>query len=444
MSKILYYPMVLPKPKKIKPFNYQKKVIRQLAKKEVCILGAEMGTGKTIMALLAMEAHGYKRLLVVCPAIAVSHWYREHEKLCLQTEIRVVSFDKARQDKTHKELMEWGHEGLIIDEAHYLKSPNAKRTKAIYGEYCDGKSGGLVTGCKRVYALSGTICPNNVSELYPHLRFMKPSRVKGNAFSFLNRYCSTLQTRWGTQITGTRNKEELIKIMKDIYIPLRAKDVLPDLPAISFNDRVIDPIDAKEALLRLKEIEKLPEIELLVQQLENAAEVRSTPVSEHVATLRRLIGTAKSAAAVQYILEIIGSSKEKVVVFAYHKHVIRHITNLLVEKTKVAVITGDTSKKQRDEAIDKFRNTEDCRVFIGQLHACGTGITLTESNHVVFAEQDWTPATNLQAAKRCHRIGQDKPVWVHNLMLHNSIDERISAAISTKTQHLLEFGLCPT
>lgn len=444
MSKLMYYPMRIPKPKVFKPYNYQKKIIRRLAKMPVAILAAEMGTGKTLMSLLAMEANGFKKVLVVCPAVAVSHWYREHEKLGLKTNIKVLSYDKARQDKTHKELMEWGHEGLIIDEAHYLKTPTAKRTKAVYGEYCDGKSGGLVQGCKRVYALSGTICPNNVSELYPHLRYMVPSRVKGNAFYFLNRYCSTLQTRWGTQITGARNTEELRSILKDVYIPLRARDVLPDLPSISFNDSVIDPVDAREALLQLKEIEKLPEIQAMVAQLEEAAEIRQAPVSEHVATLRRLIGAAKTAAAAQYILEIIEGSKEKVVVFCYHKFVIRHLLSLLIKKTKAVMIDGTTSSKQRDEAINKFRNTDDCRVFLGQIHACGTGITLTESNHVVFVEQDWTPAANLQASKRCHRIGQDRPVFVHNLMLHNSIDERISAALSAKTQHLLEFGLCPT
>jgi SNF2 family DNA or RNA helicase len=105
-------------------------------------------------------------------------------------------------------------------------------------------------------------------------------------------------------------------------------------------------------------------------------------------------------------------------------------------------VDGSCTQKQRATAIDKFRNDKHCRVFLGQLNACGTAITLTEANQVVFIEQDWTPANNLQAAKRAHRIGQDRPVYVNNLMLHNSIDERISAALTAKTLHLMEIGLC--
>ena len=421
--------------------EYQKNTIKELAKKPRCILGAEMGTGKTIMALMALEAHQYKKVLVVCPAVAVSHWYRESKEWGMKTELQVVSFDKARQPKILEDLKKWGHEAMVIDEAHYLKNAASKRTQAVYGERCDGV-GGLVQGCKTVYALSGTICPNNISELYPHLRFMVPTRVMGDSYYFLTRYCSTLRTRWGTQITGARNTEELKTIMRHIYIPIRASKVLKDLPPISFSDKVIDPIDAKEAMLIVEELSQLPEIQALVHQLETCAELRDTPISDHVATLRKYIGIAKAAATAQYVLDIIEGSKEKVVVFGYHKLVLRHIVSLLLKSTGVVKIDGAVSPKNRDLAIERFRTDEKCKVFVGQLHACGTGITLNESRHVVFAEQDWTPSANLQAAKRCHRIGQKFPVFVHNLMLNNSIDERISAAISAKTQHLAEFGLC--
>lgn len=428
--------------KVLKPYPYQKKIVRQLAQMPKAILGAEMGTGKTLMSLLAMEANSLNKVLVLCPAIAVANWKREAQRVGFSAELRVMSYDKARQPKTLKELKEWGHQGIILDEAHFLKSSGAKRTRAVYGHACDGVDG-LVTGCKRVYALSGTIAPNNVSELYPHLRFMVPSRVKGSYFAFRNRYCSIRDTRWGSVITGARNTEELKDMMRDVYIPLRSRDVLPDLPSISFNDTVVDPVDAKEALLKLKEYEKLPEIEALVQHLENAAETSPPPPSEHVATLRRLIGAAKTPAAAQYILEMLEGSKDKVVVFAYHKSVLRHLQKLILSKVKSVMVDGSCSQNERNESIHRFQNDPECRVFIGQLTACGTAITLTQSNQVVFLEQDWTPATNLQASKRCHRIGQERPVFCTNLMLHNSIDERISAALSAKTQHLLEIGLCP-
>ena len=425
-----------------KPYPYQRRVIRQMARMPVAILGAEMGTGKTLMSLMSMEASGIQRLLVLCPAIAVRNWYRE-AKLCGFTgEIRVMSYDMARVPKRSKELKSWKFDGIILDEAHYLKNSQAKRTRAVYGVACDGK-GGLVEGCNRIYALSGTICPNNVTELYPHLRCMTPTRIKSTFWGFRTRYCSLRETRYGVEITGARNVAELKEIMRDIYIPLRQKDVLPDLPPLVINDREVDPIDAKEALLEIKELEKLPEIQAMVEHLENAARPSPLNMGEHVATLRRLIGSAKVGAACEYILDIVENSPEKLIVFCYHKHVMQALLEILQKKkVDTVLVDGSCSQKQRAVAIERFRTKPECKVFIGQLNACGTAITLTEANQVVFVEQDWTPANNLQAAKRAHRIGQDRPVYVNNLMLHNSIDERISAALTAKTLHLMEIGLC--
>lgn len=424
-----------------KPYPYQRKIIRKMAKMPVAILGAEMGTGKTLMALMSMEASGIKKLLVLCPAIAVRNWHRESVLCGFTGDIRVMSYDMARNPKRSKELKAWGFDGIILDEAHYLKNSQAKRTRAVYGLACDGK-GGLVEGCDRIYALSGTIAPNNVTELYPHLRCLTPTRVKSTFYGFRTRYCSLRETRYGVEITGARNVAELKEIMRDVYIPLRQKDVLPDLPPLVINDREVDPVDAKEALLELKELEQHPEIQEMLVHLENASRPSPLNMSEHVATLRRLIGTAKVGAAVEYILDIVEHSQEKLIVFCYHKHVMDSLEEALVKKTSCVRVDGSCTQKQRATAIDKFRNDKHCRVFLGQLNACGTAITLTEANQVVFIEQDWTPANNLQAAKRAHRIGQDRPVYVNNLMLHNSIDERISAALTAKTLHLMEIGLC--
>lgn len=426
---------------KYSPYPYQRKIIRKMVEMPKVILGAEMGTGKTIMSLLGMEYSGIKRLLILCPAIAQRNWHREISLCGYTGEFQILSYDKARVPKRLAELKKYGHDGIVLDEAHYLKNSQAKRTRSVYGTACDGV-GGLVEGCTRVYALSGTIAPNNVTELFPHLRFMCSEEVKRTFWSFRSRYCSMRETRYGVEVTGARNVKELKTILNTVYIPLRQKEALPDLPPITFSDKEVDPIDAKESLLKLKEMEKIPEVQAMVAHLENASRPAPLNLQEHVATLRRLIGSAKVAAAAEFILDIVEHSSEKLIVFCYHRHVLAHLQELLLKRVSCVRVDGACSQKQRYDAIAKFRTDKNCKVFIGQLNACGTAITLTEANQVVFVEQDWTPANNLQAAKRAHRIGQDRPVFVSNLMLHNSIDERISAALTAKTLHLMEIGLC--
>jgi SNF2 family DNA or RNA helicase len=92
----------------------------------------------------------------------------------------------------------------------------------------------------------------------------------------------------------------------------------------------------------------------------------------------------------------------------------------------------------RQTAIDQFQANPKVRVFIGQLQACSTAITLHAANQVVFVEQSWTPSDNAQAAKRCHRIGQKNPVFVRMLGLAKSVDEAVAKVLARKSQMISE------
>jgi SNF2 family DNA or RNA helicase len=77
-------------------------------------------------------------------------------------------------------------------------------------------------------------------------------------------------------------------------------------------------------------------------------------------------------------------------------------------------------------------------VFIGNIHAAGTAITLTAAHHVWFVEQDWVPGNNAQAIMRCHRIGQKNNVSVQFISLDNSLDHTIMLILKRKTRELTE------
>ena len=77
-------------------------------------------------------------------------------------------------------------------------------------------------------------------------------------------------------------------------------------------------------------------------------------------------------------------------------------------------------------------------MFIGQVTAAGTLITLTAANQVVFLESSWVPADNAQAAMRCHRIGQTRPVFVRVVGLAGSVDEQVQATLRRKIATLTQ------
>ena len=104
----------------------------------------------------------------------------------------------------------------------------------------------------------------------------------------------------------------------------------------------------------------------------------------------------------------------------------------------VVTLFGETPAEKRQKHIDKFQRNPKCRVFIGQIVAAGTGITLTAASEVMFVEASWNPAENAQAAMRAHRIGQTRPVRVRFMGLANSIDEKIQTVLRAKAKAIAE------
>ena len=89
------------------------------------------------------------------------------------------------------------------------------------------------------------------------------------------------------------------------------------------------------------------------------------------------------------------------------------------------------SDKEKDAAVREFQNGS-ARVFVGQITAAGTGLTLTAAKTILFAELDWVPGNVTQAEDRCHRLGQTDPVRIIHLVAKDSVDARMVHALVDK------------
>jgi SNF2 family DNA or RNA helicase len=159
--------------------------------------------------------------------------------------------------------------------------------------------------------------------------------------------------------------------------------------------------------------------------------------------LRRMLGIAKLRGATEYLIDMLDNlpRDRKVLVFAVHAHVIAALARHLGEYSP-AVLVGTTSPKDRELAVDKFLNNPTCRVFIGNIQAAGTAITLVGPNckcsDVVFVESSWTPADNAQAACRVHRIGQRDGVVARMLSATGTVDDLINDLLVRKAREFTQ------
>ena len=417
---------------------YQVAGAQFLAARKFAFLADQMGLGKSAQAIRGCDLVHAKTVVVICPAVARVNWQREFELWGQQDRhVFVYSYDKVATDARVRASIEAAKpDVLICDEAHYLKTRSTKRTIAIYGKGC--KNNGVAQHATRVWLLTGTPCPNDAGELFPHLRALWPETIKKadgamNYVEFINRYCVVLKTPFGDKIIGNKNAAELRSILATFMLRRKAGDVLKELPAINW---AVTPIEPDHVLSDLPRLEQTPEVEALRTSLNDGVLPESGLVA--LATLRRVTGLAKAGVAARMLREELESDAyQKIVVFVQHLDVGKTLMEQLSAYGTV-FLNGSTTPTMKQKMIDDFQRNPEVRVFVGQLQACSTAITLHAANQVLFVEQSWTPSDNAQAAKRCHRIGQTRPVFVRMLGLAKSIDEAVARVLARKTQAIAE------
>jgi hypothetical protein len=153
-------------------------------------------------------------------------------------------------------------------------------------------------------------------------------------------------------------------------------------------------------------------------------------------TLRRWIGLAKVPGYLQQVrAELTDGTIDKLVVFAYNVDVIQDVRDGLADFGAVSLY-GGTPAAKRQKHIDKFQSDPKCRVFVGQLQAAGTAITLTAAHRLDVLQESYVPGENAQAIMRVHRKGQRKAVRVRFFGCDRSVDAEITRAHMGKTREL--------
>lgn len=411
-------------------YRYQCEGAAWLVRQRNAILADEPGLGKTAQAIAAAcEVAGPRGYIhVVCPAGLIVNWRREIAAFSAgDARWFIESFDMAAKHGGYDRAIDV----LIIDEAHYLKNRNAKRTKAIYGAKCDG-IGGLVSQAGRVYLLTGTPAPNNPAELWTHLRALFPeailSRKTGKPmpyYKFESSYCKTWMDIAGHKhICGSYNTRDLRDRLAPHLMRRRKKNVLTELPPIRVSE-----LPLVVSLQQLRDIAVASNAAGFSDLPEDFGIGDLARITDHVATLRRLTGLIKVAPIVQWVRDWIEEGGGKIVLFAHHRAVIDELAKAF---PLAARVDGATKDKQGE--VDRFQTDAACPVFLGQIQAAGVGVTLTAASTLVFVESSWSPSDNEQAAMRIHRIGQENACDIRFAHIAGSIDERIQRVCMNKTE----------
>lgn len=394
--------------------DYQTFGVKYAIHQKRTLLGDEMGLGKTFQAMAtmaALKAEGKHHFMVVCPASVLINWQRELTK---HTQLAVTKIHGA--DETA--LRHWRENGdvavttfesisrfelpekfkfdmLVVDEAHYVKNPEAQRTVAMRK---------LLAKTDGVLYMSGTPLVNRVDEM-----------------CFL---VNCLQPEIAQKLENVKNistAEQFRQELAPVYLRRVRADVLKELP---------DLIE-KEQWCELSEKEW--------------SVYREAVASGNLMAIRQVswqMDSLSDSSKARRLLEICNSAKEedrKIIVFSFFRNTLEKVRQLLGDRC-LDIISGDISPARRQEIVDAFNNAEPGAVLVSQVQAGGTGLNIQAASVIVFCEPQLTPAIENQAVSRAYRMGQTRDVMVHRLLADETIDERMLEILSGKQQEFDSFA----
>lgn len=387
--------------------RYQEWGVKYILHQERVLLGDEMGLGKTVQAIAAMVSlrnTGATHFAVVCPASVIENWCREirkHSRLSV-TKVHGV----GRMDALHSWIRNGGvavttyettgyfklenefhFSMLVVDEAHYIKNPQARRTVNVKT---------IAKHAQRILFMTGTALENKVDEMIALISILQPaiaSQVRGIAF-----LSSAPQFR---------------KKVAPVYYRRKREDVLTELPELIENQ--------EWCTLRPQE-EAIYENAVLDKQYNEARRV-SWNVDD--------LSNSSKASRMLELIEEAESEGRKVIVFSFFLDTIRKISLLLGSKC-TDPINGSVSPQRRQEIIDNFDRAPAGTVLLAQIQAGGTGLNIQSASVVILCEPQFKPSIENQAISRAYRMGQTRNVLVYRLLCQNTVDERIMELLEQK------------
>lgn len=429
-------------------FDYQDQGAKWLVARDRFGLHDEMGVGKTATTIRAADYLGAERGIVGCPAHLRENWIQEFRKfsgynrrLCKGQNIHdYYAWKRGKFNiliTSYELLTKWAPDiygtgevvdFIALDEAHYLKNGDAARTRRLLGPKWDGVDS-ICEWAEHVWHITGTPMANDPLDIYTFLRLCGVMPLGRE--TFIKRYFHKRLTQFGARMAPKPEMvSELQQLIQNNSIRRTQKDVGLELPPIFLTESYLD--GDTDAVKRM-----LGEVPGLEKAIRDALEQGGLSFldSQHVSTLRRLIGEAKALPYAHLLLdELQSGAAYKRVVFGIHRDALITVRDFLWKNNiQCVLINGDTKERDRIEAVNQFQNDDNCRVFLGNMRAAGTGYTLTASCEIDLLESDWSPAGNAQAIKRVHRIGQILGVRARFLTLSRSLDEVVNRVVAQKT-----------
>ena len=458
---------------KTKPYEHQKDALKKCWNKEAFAIFAEMGTGKTKIALdnacILYNRGKIDRLLVVAPKGAYMNWvdleipthvpdyintkvlawkpstsakYKAQLKDIMdlsdyRLKIMVMNVEafSTKKGLNFAKLFLIGKALMIVDESTTIKNPQAKRTKSMLL---------LAKEAKYRRIMTGSPVTQSPMDLWSQMDFLDPEILGQSSFyAFRTRYAVmiTANAAGGThkfqKIVKFRNLEQLGKLVSPHSYRILKKDCL-DIPDKIFTKR---DIELSEEQQKAYQEMKSNAMTILKDKSMTAVNVLTQLIRLHQITCGHMKTDDNEVIELRNnrlneLMQILGETTGKVIIWANYIYDIHAIEKAVKEefgRNSYCTYYGATKAEDRQKCIYDFQNSKnDCRFFIGNTQTGGYGITLTAASTVIYYSNNYDLEKRIQSEDRAHRIGQKNKVLYIDLVAKGTVDEKIIQSLRNK------------
>ncbi|CAM5790609.1 DEAD/DEAH box helicase [Brevibacillus borstelensis] len=423
-------------------------------------LADDMGLGKTIqfityLLFLKETESRQSPSLLICPTSVIGNWQKELQRFApslsvyvhygtarhkneafiqaaQEADLVITSYSLSHLDEQELASLAWST--ICLDEAQHIKNAQTKQATSIRS---------LRAGHR--IALTGTPIENRLTELWSIFDFLNPGYL-GSLRDFSQRFVHPIER--DQDQTLVQQVQRLIqpfllrRVKTDPHIQL-------DLPALNEGKEYVTLTAEQGALYettiqsmfdRLDQASPMQRRGLILTTL-----TRLKQLCDHPGLIDNGLGAPDEktrSPKIERLLELISDIRQKgerSLIFTQYIEMGKLLQRVLEREGygPVLFLNGSTPKEQRDWMISRFQDTalpdsERASIFILSLRAGGTGLNLTEANHVFHIDRWWNPAVEKQATDRAYRIGQQRNVQVYKFISLGTIEEKIDEMMERK------------
>lgn len=431
------------------PHKYQSIALEKLYNNPKVGLMLDMGLGKTVIALTAIEDLIYNRfeiqkVLVIAPLrVAEDTWSRESQKwdhlqhlriskvlgtptqrrkaLAQDADIYIINRENVvwLTNELSSVGNAWDFDMVVIDELSSFKSSKAQRFRALKK---------YITRSQRVVGLTGTPAPNGLIDLWSQIYLLDGGERLGKTVTGYRERYFLPDKRNQTTIFSYKPKEESEKAIydkiSDICVSMSAEDWL-DMP-----ERIdsVQHVQLSDSELKLyEEFEKGQYLEFMQGKVTaaSAAALTNKLLQFSNGAMYFDDGSYKvtSDKKLDALAEIVDTSQGQPILCFYSY---RHDCERILKKFKNA-------KKLESAADIESWNNGDIPLLLAHPAGAGHGLNLqTGGNIIVWFGLTWSLELYQQANARLYRQGQRNTVIIHHLITDGTVDVRVLDSLQGK------------